>query len=70
MTPSVDANRPLSRLTVAALQDLGYQVDLEAAETFLLPETPPSTAKTVFICAVDHQPTHPGQDPRCTGTIR
>ncbi|MER5999480.1 hypothetical protein ABT120_12975 [Nonomuraea angiospora] len=45
------------------LQDLGYQVDLEPAETFLLPETPPSTAKTVFTCAVDHYP-------RCTSTIR
>ncbi|MFI9837107.1 hypothetical protein ACIHFD_08745 [Nonomuraea sp. NPDC051941] len=67
MTPSVDANRPLSRLprrcSVAALQDLGHQVDLKAAETFLLPETPPSTAKTVFTCAVDHYP-------RCTSTIR
>lgn len=54
MTPSVDANPPLRRLTVAVLQDLGYQVDLEASEMFLLPETSPSTAKTVFACAVDH----------------
>jgi hypothetical protein len=31
------ARRPLSRLTVASLADLGYQVDLDAAERFALP---------------------------------
>ena len=29
---------PLSRMTVASLQDLGYQVDLDAAEAYLLPD--------------------------------
>ncbi len=31
------ARRPLSRMTVASLGDLGYRVDLEAAEPFSLP---------------------------------
>lgn len=30
-------NMPLSRLTVAALKDLGYVVDLEAADAYILP---------------------------------
>jgi hypothetical protein len=29
---------PLSRLTVASLQDLGYRVDLNAAEPYTLPK--------------------------------
>jgi hypothetical protein len=29
--------KPLSRLTVAALADVGYQVDLDAAEPYQLP---------------------------------
>ena len=28
---------PLSRMTVASLADLGYRVDLDAAERFVLP---------------------------------
>jgi hypothetical protein len=32
------AGNPLSRLTVASLQDLGYQVDLDAAEPYELPD--------------------------------
>jgi len=32
-----EANNPLSRLTVASLQDLGYEVDLDAAEPYALP---------------------------------
>ncbi|WP_131739862.1 leishmanolysin-related zinc metalloendopeptidase [Actinomadura roseirufa] len=31
------AGNPLSRLTVASLQDLGYEVDLEAADLYSLP---------------------------------
>lgn len=54
MSPNVDPGPPLSRLTIAALQDVGYQVDFEAAESFVLPETPPSAAKMAFTCAVDH----------------
>ncbi|MFE7553869.1 leishmanolysin-related zinc metalloendopeptidase [Streptomyces gardneri] len=38
MSPSIDgSNNPLSRLTVASLEDLGYTVDLEAAEAYELP---------------------------------
>lgn len=32
------AKNPLSRLTIACLQDLGYQVDLSAAEPYTLPD--------------------------------
>jgi hypothetical protein len=39
MTGFVDpAPSPLSRLTVASLGDLGYQVDLDAADDYTLPE--------------------------------
>jgi hypothetical protein len=31
-------HNPLSRLTVASLQDLGYTVDLNAAEPYALPK--------------------------------
>lgn len=31
-------NNPLSRLTVASLQDLGYQVNLEAAQPYKMPD--------------------------------
>jgi len=33
-----DSGNPLSRLTVASLQDLGYVVDMSAAEPFTLPD--------------------------------
>ncbi len=40
MTPAIDTNspeaNPLSRLTIAAMQDLGYQVNFNAAETYNL----------------------------------
>ena len=32
-----DAGNPLSRVTVASLEDLGYEVDINAAEEFSLP---------------------------------
>jgi hypothetical protein len=32
------ANNPISRVTVASLQDLGYTVDLNAAEPYMLPD--------------------------------
>ncbi|SEG88766.1 Leishmanolysin [Nonomuraea solani] len=54
MTPRADPEPPLSRLTVAALQDLGYQVDFEAADPYVLPEEPPDADKATFTCAVDH----------------
>lgn len=38
MSPNIDgSNNPLSRLTVASLGDLGYTVDLDAAEDYELP---------------------------------
>lgn len=38
MSPNIDGDdNPLSRLTVASLQDLGYTVDLDAAEPYALP---------------------------------
>jgi len=39
MTGYVDVGNPLSRLTVASLQDIGYEVDLEAADQYTLPDT-------------------------------
>jgi hypothetical protein len=39
MTGFVDVGgNPLSRVTVASLQDLGYVVDMNAAEPFSLPD--------------------------------
>ncbi|MGX1267847.1 leishmanolysin-related zinc metalloendopeptidase [Streptomyces phaeoluteigriseus] len=38
MSPSIDGgHNPMSRLTVASLKDLGYTVDLDAAEPYALP---------------------------------
>ncbi|MGW3728502.1 leishmanolysin-related zinc metalloendopeptidase [Streptomyces sp. NPDC000851] len=38
MSPNIDgSNNPLSRLTVASLGDLGYTVDLDAAQDYELP---------------------------------
>jgi Leishmanolysin len=41
MTPSIDTSQfaPLSRMSVAALRDMGYTVDLGYADPFWLPET-------------------------------
>ena len=38
------AGNPLSRMTAASLGDLGYQVDLDAAEPYALPAAAPATA--------------------------
>ncbi len=39
MSPKIGGvGNPLSRLTVASLGDLGYQVDLDAAQDFELPD--------------------------------
>ncbi|MGW7334058.1 leishmanolysin-related zinc metalloendopeptidase [Streptomyces sp. NPDC054840] len=39
MSPRIaDAGNPLSRLTAASLGDIGYQVDLDAAEPYELPD--------------------------------
>jgi hypothetical protein len=39
-----ERGNPLSRLTVASLGDVGYQVDLDAAEPYTLPAPGPETA--------------------------
>lgn len=39
MSPTIGGpGNPLSRLTAASLKDLGYQVDLDAAEPYELPD--------------------------------
>jgi leishmanolysin len=39
MSPNIDgSNNPMSRLTVASLEDLGYTVDLAAAQDYELPD--------------------------------
>ncbi|MGW1378375.1 leishmanolysin-related zinc metalloendopeptidase [Streptomyces sp. NPDC002446] len=39
MSPQIgDAGNPISRLTVASLGDMGYQVDIDAAEPYELPD--------------------------------
>ena len=38
MTGIVDSKNPMSRMTVASLQDLGYEVDLSKAEPYTLPD--------------------------------
>ena len=49
MTGFVDIGEmPLSRLTVAALDDMGYGVDYAAADAYALPGTPP--ASRVHVC--------------------
>lgn len=40
---------PLSRLTVASLADLGYQVNLDAAEPYALPAPPQAGAPTAVL---------------------
>lgn len=41
MSPSINPGvNPISRLTIASLQDLGYTVNLDAAESFQLPSAP------------------------------
>ena len=34
MTPSASGNLPLSKLTIANLEDIGYEVDYDAADAF------------------------------------
>ena len=47
MTPSIESGStddPLSKLTIAALADLGYQVDYTEAESYTLPSTSLTTS--------------------------
>jgi hypothetical protein len=48
------ANNPLSRLTVASLQDLGYKVNLSAAETYSLPNLQLLAEKGLMLSAAPH----------------
>jgi hypothetical protein len=49
-----EANNPLSRLTVASLQDLGYKVDLTAAEKYSLPNLQAIAEKGLLMAAAPH----------------
>jgi hypothetical protein len=40
MSSNVDANMPISRITVASLADLGYVVNMPAADAYSAPLTP------------------------------
>ena len=47
MSPIINPGvNPLSRLTIASLQDMGYAVDLDAADAFQLPSAPNLVALT------------------------
>ncbi|NNF14096.1 MAG: hypothetical protein HKN72_12770 [Gemmatimonadetes bacterium] len=52
MTPFIDGGQlnPLSAITVQSLADLGYPVDLDLADPYMLPETdPPAVAPTMEV---------------------
>lgn len=49
-----EANNPLSRLTVASLQDLGYTVDLTAAEAYSLPNLQAIAERGLLLSAAPH----------------
>lgn len=76
MTPEIEINRdmPLSKLTLGALKDLGYDVDFGAADTYSLPNadgggtsistlgsdsvTRPTPTPSPTISKPTHRPTH------------
>ena len=47
-----EANNPLSKLTVASLKDLGYQVNLSAAEPYTLPNLQALAEKGLMLASV------------------
>jgi Leishmanolysin len=49
-----EANNPLSRLTVASLQDLGYKVNLAAAEPYSLPNLQALAERGLMLAAAPH----------------
>lgn len=49
-------NNPLSRLTVASLQDMGYVVDMAAAETYALPNLLQMAEAGMLLA--EHDPNH------------
>lgn len=52
------ANNPLSRLTVASLQDMGYVVDMSAAEPYRLPDLRAMAESGFLRAADDHEHAH------------
>lgn len=51
-------NNPLSRLTVASLQDMGYVVDMSAAEAYTLPNLRAMAESGLLRAADDHDHGH------------
>lgn len=51
-------NNPLSRMTVASLKDLGYVVDLTAAEAYSLPNLQLMAERGLIVSAADTQHVH------------
>ena len=51
-------NNPLSKVTVASLQDLGYQVDMSAAEAFTLPDLQAMAEKGLLVALSAEQHAH------------
>ena len=51
-------NNPLSRLTVASLQDVGYVVDLSAAEPYALPNLQALAEAGLMIARLGEEPQH------------
>jgi hypothetical protein len=49
-----EADNPLSRLTVASLQDLGYRVNLAAAEAYSLPDLQAIAERGLLLTAAPH----------------
>jgi hypothetical protein len=49
-----NVNNPLSRLTVASLQDLGYRVDLAAAEPYSLPDLQAIAERGLMLVEAPH----------------
>jgi len=53
-----EANNPMSRLTVASLQDLGYEVSMSAAESYSLPNLQSLAEKGLLMAAVQAPHAH------------
>lgn len=53
-----DMGNPLSRLTVASLEDLGYKVDMSAAEKFSLPNLQSLAEKGLLVAALQAPHAH------------
>jgi hypothetical protein len=58
MTGIVDTKNPMSRMTVASLQDLGYEVDLSKAEPYTLPDHLAIAAAGLMAAHAEHDRGH------------